>query len=119
MTALARRTVELYASLELDGQPCWYGVGSIEVARTPERWLDLRRKLGWARSWGLDACLLEPDEVARLVPILDPSVIDGAYHVPSDGLAKAVRACEAMAREARQAGASFYGPAPGIGFDTS
>jgi glycine/D-amino acid oxidase-like deaminating enzyme len=119
MTTLARRTVALYSSLELDGQPCWYGVGSLEVARTPERWLDLHRKLGWARSWGLEGCLIDPAEVARRVPILDPSVIHGAYHVPSDGLAKAVRACEAMAREATKAGASFHGHTPVIGFDTS
>jgi glycine cleavage system aminomethyltransferase T/glycine/D-amino acid oxidase-like deaminating enzyme len=119
MTALARRTVELYGSLELDGQPCWHGVGSLEVARTPERWLDLRRKLGWARSWGLETCLLEPAEVARQVPILDPAAIHGAYYVPSDGLAKAVRACEAMAREATRAGASFHGHTPVIEFDTA
>jgi glycine cleavage system aminomethyltransferase T/glycine/D-amino acid oxidase-like deaminating enzyme len=117
MTTFARRTVELYSSLELDGQPCWYPVGSLEVARTPERWVDLRRKLGWARSWGLDARLVEPDEVQRLVPILDPSVIHGAYHVPSDGLAKAVRACEAMAREARQAGVTFHGHTPVVRFE--
>lgn len=119
MTALARRTVELYASLELDGQPCWYGVGSLEVARTPERWRDLRRKLGWARSWGLEACLLDPAEVGRRVPILDPAAIHGAYYVPSDGLAKAVRACEAMARAARQRGVSFSGRTPVTGFDTA
>ena len=35
MTQFARETVELYASLEHDGQPCWYGVGSLEVATTP------------------------------------------------------------------------------------
>jgi glycine cleavage system aminomethyltransferase T/glycine/D-amino acid oxidase-like deaminating enzyme len=119
MTTLSRRTVELYSSLELDGQPCWYGVGSLEVARTPERWLDLHRKLGWARSWGLEGCLLDAAEVARRVPLLDPSIIHGAYYVPTDGLAKAVRACEAMAREAMQHGASFHGHTPVIGFDTS
>ncbi|HEY7032297.1 MAG TPA: FAD-dependent oxidoreductase [Thermomicrobiales bacterium] len=118
MTTLARRTVELYSSLELDGQPCWYGVGSLEVARTPERWLDLRRKLGWARSWGFEGCLLAPEEVARRVPILDPAAIHGAYYVPSDGLAKAVRACESMARAARRAGAAFHGHTPVIGFET-
>ena len=60
MTQFARETVELYASLEHDGQPCWYGVGSLEVATTPARWADLHRKLGWARSWGLDALVADP-----------------------------------------------------------
>ena len=34
----------------------------------------------------------------RRLPLLDEKKILGAYAVPSDGLAKAVRACEAMAR---------------------
>src|SRR6476469_10800710 len=37
MTAMARQTVALLGSLELDGQPCWHGVGGVEVAATPER----------------------------------------------------------------------------------
>ena len=32
MCRIAQDTVRLYGSLELDGQPCWYGVGGIEVA---------------------------------------------------------------------------------------
>src|SRR5688500_18253092 len=35
MTGFARDTVALYDSLELDGEPAWHGVGSIEVAATP------------------------------------------------------------------------------------
>ena len=38
MTELAKRTVKLYSELTLDGQPCFYPVGSMEVASTPERW---------------------------------------------------------------------------------
>ncbi len=37
MCRIAQDTVRLYGSLELDGEPCWYGVGGIEVATTPER----------------------------------------------------------------------------------
>ena len=55
MTAFAQETVSLYDSLEHEGRPCWYGVGSLEVATTPARWADLHRKLGWARSWGIEA----------------------------------------------------------------
>ena len=62
MTAFAQETVALYASLEEQGQPCWYGVGSLEVATTEARWADLHRKLGWARSWGVEASLLTPAE---------------------------------------------------------
>src|SRR5439155_26176174 len=37
MCRIAQDTVALYAALEVDGEPGWYGVGSLEVATTPER----------------------------------------------------------------------------------
>ena len=43
-TALASYSVRHYSELELDGEPCFYDVGSVEVAATPERWDDLKRK---------------------------------------------------------------------------
>src|SRR5207248_6422979 len=48
MTVFARYTVEKF--LELD---CFNQVGGMEVATTPARWADLKRKHGWATSWGV------------------------------------------------------------------
>ena len=109
MTTLAKETVELYSDLVLDGEPCWYGVGSLEVAYSEARWQDLHRKLGFAKSYGLDARLVSPQETHDLVPLLNPSVIHGAYYVPSDGIAKPVRAAEAMSRYSKAHGTAFYG----------
>ena len=50
MTEFAKYTVKRYSELELDGQPCFHPVGSVEVAATPERWKDLKRKHGLATS---------------------------------------------------------------------
>jgi glycine cleavage system aminomethyltransferase T/glycine/D-amino acid oxidase-like deaminating enzyme len=115
MTNFARETVRTYGSLELDGQPCWYGVGSLEVATTPARWADLHRKLGWARSWGIEASLLSPTEAKAQLGLLDESVILGAYAVPTDGVAKPVWAAEALARKA--SGATFHARTAVTGFD--
>ncbi len=109
MTTLAMDTVALYGGLELDGQPCWYGVGSLEVAYTEARWQDLHRKMGFAKSYGLESRCISPGEAHELVPLLDPGVIHGAYYVPSDGIAKPVRAAEAMSRYSQDHGATFYG----------
>lgn len=109
MAELAMYAVKLYSELELDGQPCFYGVGSLEVAYTEERWEDLKRKLGFATAWGLPAELISAEAAREKLPLLDHTKIHGAYYVPSDGIAKAVRACEAMARVAQQQGATFYG----------
>ncbi|MGZ8586029.1 MAG: GcvT family protein, partial [Actinomycetota bacterium] len=118
MCRIAQDTVALYATLELDGEPCWYGVGGIEVATTPERLRELKRRLGFARSFGLEGAeLLSPARAAELVPLLDPSTILGAYHVPSDGIAKAVRIAEALARTASDRGIAFEGGVRVTGFD--
>ncbi|HZY65807.1 MAG TPA: FAD-dependent oxidoreductase, partial [Rubrobacteraceae bacterium] len=109
MTELASYGVKRYSELELDGKPCFYPVGSIEVAATAERWKDLKRKSGLATSWGLEPALLSPEECVEKSPLLDPARIYGGLYVPSDGLAKGVRVSEAMAREARRGGAKFYG----------
>jgi glycine cleavage system T protein len=108
MTDFARYTVQLYNDLDLDGQPCFHSVGGMEVAYTPERLQDLKRKAGVAKSWGLEAALITPQEAKAKIPLLDAGKIHGAYYVPTDGIAKAVRAAEAMARAAQAKGAAFH-----------
>jgi glycine cleavage system aminomethyltransferase T/glycine/D-amino acid oxidase-like deaminating enzyme len=109
MTDFARCTVQRYNELERDGEPCFYAVGSIEVAATPERWADLKRKRGLAASWGIEGVLLTPQECVDKIPLLDPKKIYGGFFVPTDGIAKATRAAEAMARAAIARGARFHG----------
>ena len=107
MTELAAYTVRKLSGLSLDGQPCYLPVGGLEVATTPQRWQDLHRKHGWATSWGVPGRLVDTAECLRLHPLLDPEQVLGGLHVPSDGLAKALRAGEAQARRAIERGARF------------
>ncbi|HEV3477095.1 MAG TPA: FAD-dependent oxidoreductase, partial [Rubrobacteraceae bacterium] len=109
MTNLASHGVKRYSELELDGKPCFYQVGGLEVAATTKRWKDLKRKHGIATSWGVESELLSPEECVEKSPLVDPEKIRGGFYVPSDGIAKAVRISEAMAREAQARGAKFYG----------
>jgi glycine cleavage system aminomethyltransferase T/glycine/D-amino acid oxidase-like deaminating enzyme len=117
MTQLARHTVELYQGMDLDGQACYHPVGGIEVAATPERWHDLKRKYGLATSWGLEAELISPAEVVERISLVDSQRIRGGLLVPSDGIAKSVRAVEAMGRAAQSRGARFEGETQVTGFD--
>jgi dimethylglycine oxidase len=110
MCRLAQDSVDLYGSLDHEREPCWYGVGGIEVATTPARMDELRRRVGFARSYGIqDAHLLDPGETAERIPLLDANAILGSYHVPSDGVAKGVRAAAALAERASGAGVDFAG----------
>ncbi|MEV4325075.1 FAD-dependent oxidoreductase [Microbispora rosea] len=104
MTEMARYTVEKLCSLDLDGEPCFLQVGGLEVATSPERLAELHRRHGWATSWGVESRLLTPAECAELFPLLDPGVVHGGLHIPTDGVAKAVRAVEAQLRHARSRG---------------
>jgi glycine cleavage system aminomethyltransferase T/glycine/D-amino acid oxidase-like deaminating enzyme len=118
MCRIARDTVRLYEGLELDGDPCWYGVGGIELATTPERMADLQRRRGWARAFGIEGTeLLTPAETADRIPLLDPSRILGSFLVPTDGIATAIRIVTALARDAEAKGVAFEGGITVTGFD--
>ena len=53
MSIFARETVQLYQRLSpSDGEPLWFGIGGMEVATTPERFEELKRKVGAGRALG-------------------------------------------------------------------
>ncbi|MEV0382271.1 FAD-dependent oxidoreductase [Nonomuraea sp. NPDC050643] len=112
MTEFAAYTVRKYLSLGVFRQ-----VGGLEVATTPERWTDLRRKHGWAESWGVEARLVDAAECAGLWPLLDRDRVLGGFHVPGDGLAAAVDCGEAQAARATERGARFLGGHTVIGVE--
>ncbi|OEV05366.1 GcvT family protein [Streptomyces oceani] len=107
MTEFAGYTIRKFLGLEPAGQGCFQQLGSLEVAGSAARWDDLKRKQGWATSWGVHGRLLDPEECAALHPMLDQDRVHGGLHVPADGLASAVRAVEAQARRAVERGARF------------
>ena len=107
MAEFAKQTVDMYSSFELDGEPCWTSVGSLEVAWTPERLEDLKRKVGLAKTWGIEAEVIDTEESIRRLPFLSDRIL-GSMWTPTDGLAKAPKACEAMSRESRKSGVSFH-----------
>ena len=70
MCRLAQDTVELYAGLDLDGEPVlvrgWLARGRDE----PRAHRELKRRLGFARSYGIEGTeLLTPEETAERIPL--------------------------------------------------
>ncbi|MFL5792157.1 MAG: NAD(P)/FAD-dependent oxidoreductase, partial [Actinomycetota bacterium] len=120
MCRIAQDSVALYDTLDVDGEPVWYGVGGLELATTPERMQELKRRQGFARSWGIDGTeLLSPAECVERSPLLDPSTVLGGYWIPSDGAGKGIKIVEALARRAQGAGIRFEGGVTVTGFDTT
>lgn len=104
---LAQWSVQTYLRARADGERLVWQVGSLEIAHTPERWSELKRKLGTAMSWGLEAHLIGPDQVKRLVPIMRTDDLYGAFYVPSDCDVHASGICRALALDAQSQGAEF------------
>jgi len=118
MCRLAQDSVRLYSGLESEEGPAWFGAGGIEVATTPERAEELKRRRGFAHAYGIDGTeLLTPAETAERIPLLDPGHILGSYLVPSDGIAKGVRVAAALAAKAEMQGVAFEGGVRVTGFD--
>ncbi|GAA2604863.1 GcvT family protein [Paractinoplanes durhamensis] len=106
MARMARYTVEKLAGLD-----CFRSVGSLEVATTPERLAELHRRFGYGQSWGIGSAVVDPAACAELFPLVDKDRVLGGLHVPTDGLALAVKACEMQAARAAMRGARFVGGA--------
>lgn len=117
MARFAIETVDLMTSLEHPDGPCFDAVGALEVATTPERLEDLKRKRGWAESWGIEARMVDVETCVTLHPLLDPERIVGGFHIPGDGLARATRTTEARAARASETGARFLGEREVVGID--
>ena len=110
MCQMAQYTTHLLSTLSYDGEPCWYPVGGIEVAATEARLQELKRRHGLAAAYGLEAHLISPAEVRRMIPILDERAILGGYFVPSDGDARGWPSAAALAQRAIDSGgAEFHG----------
>ncbi|MFI0446300.1 FAD-dependent oxidoreductase [Actinomadura sp. 6N118] len=104
MAEFAAYTVAKYSELGTFDR-----VGGLELACAPERLAELHRRQGWATAWGIGARVIEPDECARLHPLVDPERVLGGLYVPSDGAARAVEAAAIQAAAAQERGAVFRG----------
>ncbi|KAK1763778.1 Dimethylglycine oxidase [Phialemonium atrogriseum] len=114
MSLFARYTVEKLLSLG-----CFNQVGGLEVAATPERLEELKRKHGLATSWGIESRLVGVDECQELYPLLNTDVVLGGLHIPSDGLALAARAVQLLMERTRNAGVRYLGLTPVTGIEQS
>jgi glycine cleavage system aminomethyltransferase T/glycine/D-amino acid oxidase-like deaminating enzyme len=101
MTEITLESVRQYKELGVFTES-----GGIEVARTPERMEELKRRMASAKSWGIEpAELLAPSEVKELVPFIDETVILGGFHCPGIGVVDSLRAGTLMREEAERLGA--------------
>ena len=97
MTELAHYGAHFYHSLEYDGKKGAELTGGIELARTPERLTELKRRRGLGYSWGLEGEILTPKECKEKVPFLNEKEILGGYFVADDAIGRPVVCVQALA----------------------
>jgi 4-methylaminobutanoate oxidase (formaldehyde-forming) len=105
-TRMLQRSVELYDRLEAEtGQAIdWKKVGSLRLASSPDRLLEVKRLATMARSFGLEMQVITAQEAYDLFPLIDPKGVLGAAFIPSDGQVDPASLCQAVAAGARKLG---------------
>ncbi|HKC09360.1 MAG TPA: FAD-dependent oxidoreductase [Methylomirabilota bacterium] len=106
-TRLIRYSADLYSRLEAEtGQSTgWKRCGSVSVARTAERMVQLKRNAAMANAYGVEAHVIGLDEAAARYPLMRTDDLVGAVWIPGDGKANPADITQALARGARAGGA--------------
>lgn len=109
LTKLATYTTSLIQSLENEtGQATGYRkTGSISVASDPERWEEIMRGLSMARTVGVDMYEISLSEAKDMWPLLNTDDLIGAAFIPDDGHTSPVDTTMALAKGARDMGATI------------
>ncbi|NDG25314.1 MAG: FAD-binding oxidoreductase, partial [Actinobacteria bacterium] len=72
LTKMNMYSVELYRKLQQsDTPPSWRECGSIKIASSKERMEEIRRQIGWAKTFGLDLQEISTQQAKELFPLMD------------------------------------------------
>jgi len=121
MTRLIRYSTELYSKLEAETGlgTGWKQCGSLAVARTSDRMIQLRRTAAVARAHGVDCDVISVAEAAKLYPIMATDDLQGAVWLPGDGKANPADLTLALAKGARNRGVRIFENVRVGGLETS
>ncbi len=109
MTRMSKYGIELYGTLEAETGLAtgWKPCGSVNVARTPERWQVLQKQAALARSFGVEVHLITPDQVRERVSFMRTDDLQGGMWIPGDGKANPADLTMSLAKGARNRGAKL------------
>jgi 4-methylaminobutanoate oxidase (formaldehyde-forming) len=110
MTRLIRYSTDLYANLERETglSTGWKKCGSLAVARTTDRMIQLKRTAAVARAYGVSCDVIGPQEAGRLFPLMRTDDLQGAVWLPGDGKANPADLTLALAKGARNRGVKIF-----------
>jgi len=102
-TRMLEHSVELYGRLEQEtGQAVdWHQVGSLRLACSPERVMELKRLTTMAKSFGLPMEIVSADRARELFPLMTTDGVLAAAFLPTDGYIDPASVTQAIAKGAR------------------
>ena len=109
MSMLAKYSASLYDSLEAEtGQATGFVTnGSLTIATNPERMAELKRGASMAKVAGFPCDVISPEEAKAMWPLMNVDDVVGAIHLPKDGMVNPVDVTQALAKGARNGGATI------------
>lgn len=108
LTKILMDSVALYRQLSVDGVPGFLGEGSLRLASSKERLVQIRQQAAHAKGLGLEAHLLGPGDAQQLFPLITLEGVEGALYLPDDGSAAAPVLAQALVRKAQAQGVVFF-----------
>jgi len=120
MTRINKYTAELYSQLEQEtGHSVgWRQVGSLIVAKSEDRMIQLRRTMAMAELFGVEAHLISPEAAFEKWPLLRVDDVLGAAWLPHDGKVIPGEVPVALAKGARNRGAAIFENVQVLGIET-
>jgi sarcosine dehydrogenase len=108
-TRMLEQSVEMYRGLEAEtGQAVdWHETGSLRLACSPERVMELKRLTTMAKSFGLPMEIISPQRSQELFPLMSTVDVAAAAFLPTDGYIDPASVTQAIARGARNRGATI------------
>ena len=99
-TRMLEHSVELYGRLEAEtGQAVdWHQVGSLRLACSPERVMELKRLTTMAKSFGLPMEIISPQRAQELFPLMSTDGVRAAAFLPTDGYIDPASVTQAIAK---------------------
>ena len=108
-TRMLEQSVEMYRGLEAEtGQAVdWHETGSLRLACSPDRVMELKRLTTMAKSFGLPMEVISPQRAQELFPLMSTTDVLAAAFLPTDGYIDPASVTQAIARGARMRGATI------------
>ncbi|NNL84253.1 MAG: GcvT family protein [Myxococcales bacterium] len=109
-TKLSKYTQELYDRLEQEtGQATGFlRCGSIQIAESPEKVIEMRRGTALARVFGVENEEISPAQMKEMWPLADVSDVQAGFYFPKDGRANPTDVTQALMKGAAQKGALLF-----------